>query len=550
VSTKQAPAWVVVRELPLALAAPDAVAELTAQVTRKLGLRRGEVHELRLTQRALDARHRPPRYACTVEVALEAVLAARLVKARRVEPARKLVHPRLRLRAAPDGPRPVVVGAGPAGLLAASTLAEAGWPPILLERGKAVDERARDVSRLYREGVLDTDSNVCFGEGGAGTFSDGKLYTRVGDARVRVVMEALVARGADPDILVDNRPHLGTDRLVELMRSFRAHLEGLGVTFRFGAALEDLEIRDGALAGLVLRGGERLEARQAVLATGHSAREVWHRLAARGLPLELRPFAVGFRVEHPQALINDIRYGRGAPADLPAADYRLTYNEPAGDRRGVYSFCMCPGGVVVTTPTHDGELCINGMSHASRAGRYANSALVVTVGPADFAAHGSAGVFAGVAFQQEAERLAFEAGGGAYVAPAARLTDFAEGRASSSLPATSYRRGIVAADLGRLYPEPVIAALRRALGDFNRRLRGFVTEEAKLIGVETRTASPIRVPRGDDLQAIAARGLYPAGEGMGYGGGIVSAAVDGMRAAEAMLTAAGAVAADEIASAP
>jgi uncharacterized FAD-dependent dehydrogenase len=547
---KQAPSWVVVRELPLALGASEPNAELVAQVTRKLGLRRGEVQELRLVQRALDARHRPPRYACTVEVALEAVLAARLTQARRVEPAKRLVHPRLRLRAIPDGPRPVVVGAGPAGLLAALTLAEAGWPPILLERGKAVDERVRDVSRLYRDGVLDQDSNVCFGEGGAGTFSDGKLYTRVGDARVRVVMETLVARGADPDILVENRPHLGTDRLVDLMRSFRSHLEGLGVTFRFGSALEDVEVQNGALAALVLRGGERLEARRAVLATGHSAREVWHRLAAQGLPLELRPFAVGFRVEHPQALINDIRYGRGAPDDLPAADYRLTYNESTGDKRGVYSFCMCPGGVVVTTPTHDGELCINGMSHASRAGRYANSALVVTVGPADFAAHAAQGVFAGVAFQQAAERLAFVAGGGAYVAPAARLTDFAAGRVSSSLPATSYRRGVVAADLARLYPEPVIAALRRALGEFERRMRGFVSEEAKLIGVETRTASPIRLPRGEDLQAAGASGLYPAGEGMGYGGGIVSAAVDGMRAAEALLVAAGAVSDAQVAVGP
>jgi uncharacterized FAD-dependent dehydrogenase len=541
VSIQQKATWVVLRELPLAVSAAEPQAELRGVAERKLGLRRGEVQELRVVQRALDARHRPPRHVYAVELALEPVLATRLTRARRVEPAKRLSYTRLRLPRPPDGPRPVVVGAGPAGLFAALTLAEAGWPPILLERGKAVEERARDVSRLYREGVLDADSNVCYGEGGAGTFSDGKLYTRVGDARVRLVMEALVARGADPDILVDNRPHLGTDRLVELMRSFRAHLAGLGVELRFGEALADVEVEDGVLAAFRLRSGARLEARAAVLATGHSAREVWERLQAAGLPLEARPFAVGFRVEHPQGLIDEIRYGRGtAHEGLPAADYRLTYNEEAGDRRGVYSFCMCPGGVVVTTPTRPEELCINGMSHASRAGRYANSALVVTVGLPDFAPHASRGVFAGAAFQEAAERAAYLAGGGAYVAPAARLTDFAAGRVSQDLPATSYRRGLAPADLGTLYPSEVVAALRRALGDFDRKMRGFLTSEAKLIGVETRTASPIRVPRGDDLQALGARGLFPAGEGMGYGGGIVSAAVDGMRAAEALLSSVGA----------
>ncbi len=524
------------RELVVPLDAADPTALLTREVERRLGAR---PESLRVALKALDARQRPPRWIYSVDVQLPHPAAERALHKKLAERTPRVTRHRYRLRRPPDGPRPVVVGAGPAGIMAALTLAEAGWPPILIERGRAVEPRAKDVSKLYSKGVLDPDSNVCFGEGGAGTFSDGKLYTRVGDERVRAVMEALVARGADPDILVINRPHLGTDRLVALLESFRAHLTSLGVTYRFETALDDLRLEGGAVAGLTLRSGEQLDARRVVLATGHSAREVWQRLAAHGLPLETRPFAVGFRVEHPQGLIDEIRYGRAAREhELPAADYRLTHNEPDG--RGVYSFCMCPGGVVVTTPTRPEELCINGMSHASRSGRYANSALVVSVTPADFAAAGHQGVFAGASFQEEVERKAYKAGGGAFVAPAARLTDFAAGRVSTELGKTSYRRGIVPADLGALYPEAVTAALRRALKGFDRKMRGFLTAEAQLIGVETRTASPIRVPRGEDLAATGARGLYPCGEGMGYGGGIVSAGLDGVRVAEAMLVQAGA----------
>jgi uncharacterized FAD-dependent dehydrogenase len=518
-----------------------ATSALRRVAARRLGLPEGALGDATILRRALDARHRAPRYSYSIEVRLEARLATRLLRQGRVEPSRPVLHRRWRLRTAPDGPAPVVVGAGPAGLFAALTLAEAGWAPILLERGRPVEPRARDVSKLYSQGVLDPESNVCFGEGGAGTFSDGKLYTRVGDARVEHVMGQLVAFGANPSILVDNRPHLGTDRLVALLKAMRARLADLGVVYRFGTALDDFHLAAGSLRALTLVSGERLDAPHAILATGHSARGVWERLHARGLPLESRPFAVGFRVEHPQAMIDAARYGNDATG-LPAADYRLTYNERGDAPRGVYSFCMCPGGVVVTTPTEPDRLCINGMSHASRRGRFANSALVVSVTPEDFAAAGHRGVFAGAAFQDAAERAAYEAGGGAFVAPACRVSDFAAGRVSTDLGATSYRRGLWPADLSALYPAPVVAALRRALGSFDRKLRGFVTEEATLIGVETRTAAPVRLPRGDDLQAVGAAGLYPAGEGLGYGGGIVSAAVDGVRAAEALLERAGAVA--------
>ena len=522
-----------------AAATVDAAVQQAA--AKRLGLESSALQNVRVVRRALDVRRQTPRYSYSLDLTVPAGAADTLLKSGKVQAAPQAVVQRWVLDRAPEGPPPVVVGAGPAGLFAALTLAQAGWAPILLERGRPVQERARDVSRLYARGLLNPESNVCYGEGGAGTFSDGKLYTRVGDARVDRVMHTLVELGANPDILIENRPHLGTDRLVALLTAMRGRLVSLGAQLRFETALEDVLLQNDTLTGLRLRGGEGLACAHAVLATGHSARGLWERLHAHGLPLEARPFAMGFRVEHPQPLIDGMRYGRAAGQGLPAADYRLAYNE--GEReahRGVYSFCMCPGGVVVTTPTTPEELCINGMSHASRQGRYANSALVVSVSPADFAAAGYPGVFGGVVFQQAVERAAYQAGGGAFVAPASRVSDFAAGQVSRSLPASSYRRGLWPADLGSLYPAPVTAALRRALPQFNRTLRGFVTEEATLIGVETRTAAPIRLPRGEDMQAVGASGLYPAGEGMGYGGGIVSAAVDGMRAAEALLQRVGA----------
>ena len=534
----------VVRVREVAIPIEDALEPeppLRQLVAMRLGLAPGTLPPVHVVRRALDARHRALRYVYTVELELETSLADKLIRAGRTEPARRVERYTHVLPQKPDGPRPVIVGSGPAGLVAAMSLAEAGWAPLIIERGRSVDKRGKDVSKLYARGVLDTDSNVCFGEGGAGTYSDGKLYTRVNDPRVERIMETLVNMGADPDIRVDHRPHLGTDRLVALLRNVRAHLESLGATFRFSTAVDDFVVENGTLRALTLRDGERVEVNQVVLGTGHSARQVWRRLLDAGLPLEVRPFAVGFRVEHPQTLINRLRYGVTANKGiLPAADYRLTYNERGTTGRGVYSFCMCPGGVVVPTPTQSGELCVNGMSHASRSGKYANSALVVTVSPDDYAAAGHEGVMAGVEFQQAAERKAFEVGGGGFVAPAARLSDYFAGTTSSTLPKSSFRRGLHCGNLDHLFPEEVNAALRRAIASFDKKMRGFVTEDATLIGVETRTSSPVRVPRGEDLQAIGAAGLYPAGEGVGYGGGIVSSAVDGLRAAEAILESAGA----------
>ncbi|OGQ90271.1 MAG: hypothetical protein A2289_20245 [Deltaproteobacteria bacterium RIFOXYA12_FULL_58_15] len=508
----------------------------------KLGVADSALSPVKIVRRALDARHRALRYVYTVEIELENDIAERLIRAGRAEAVRRVEQYRHVLPSIPDGPQPVVVGAGPAGLFAALTLVKSGWAPLIIERGRSVDERGRDVSNLYARGILDPESNVCFGEGGAGAYSDGKLYTRVNDPRVERVMEELVLMGANPDIRVDHRPHLGTDRLVALLRNMRAHLIERGAIFRFSTAVDKFVIESGKLEALVLRDGERIAVGPVVLSTGHSSREIWSRLLEAGLPLETRPFAVGFRVEHPQTLINRLRYGVVANKGiLPAADYRLTFNEKGGSGRGVYSFCMCPGGVVVPTPTLQGELCVNGMSHASRAGKFANSALVVTVTPEDYHQAGYDGPLAGVDFQKAIERKAFAAGGGGFVAPAMRFADYFAGKASSDLPQSTYRRGLLPAKLDELYPEDVNTSLRRAIASFDSKMHGFLTDDAVLIGVETRTSSPVRVPRDDTMQATGATGLYPAGEGVGYGGGIVSSAVDGMRAAEAILESAGAV---------
>jgi len=518
-------------ELPLE-ASPDPEPALEKELRKILKVR--ELGDIHIVRRALDARRNRPRFKYTVELELDKTLATELIAAKKVEAVHRKPIERWRLPKAPDGPRPVIVGAGPAGLFAALALAEAGWAPIVIERGKAVKERGRDVSRLYAQGELNPESNVCYGEGGAGTYSDGKLYTRVNDPRFRRLLDALITHGAHERILVDSRPHVGTDKLVKLLISLRHELERLGTTFHFDTAVEGFEVKDGQLQAVLLSSQERIETHHAIVATGHSAHKVWQALQESGAVLEARPFSVGFRIEHDQAQINEVRYGREAKSEfLPAADYKLAHNGPD---RGVYSFCMCPGGVVVTTPTRPKELCINGMSHAAREGRYANSAMVVTVGPEDFAAMGHTGTFAGVAFQRQIEAMAYDAGGGDFVAPAARVSDFMTKQVSADVGSTSYRRGLTPYPIWELFPAPLIEALQNGLKQFDRKMNGFITREAKLIGVETRTASPVRVHRDKtSRQAEGIAGLYPVGEGMGYGGGIASAAIDGMRSADVLL---------------
>ncbi|MEZ4460199.1 MAG: NAD(P)/FAD-dependent oxidoreductase [bacterium] len=517
---------------------------LRQRAASKLGVRAEDLVSVELVKRSLDARKRP-QFVCNVDVVLRTPL-KKLPSDTFETPdpetlAPRVFHPRRQERV-------VVIGAGPAGLFCAHRLAAAGLKPVLIDRGEPVEVRGRHVSALMHKGELREDSNICFGEGGAGTWSDGKLYTRVNDPRVRHVLETIVELGGPEDILVEGKPHLGTDRLVALCKSFRARLIAEGCEVRFGAFVSDFRILKGAedrVTGVVLRDGEVVDCDRVVMAVGHSAREMYRWMAGRNVAMVQKPFAVGFRVEHEQQLINDIQYGKWSKTDgLPTADYRVAANFGEGkSRKGVYSFCMCPGGQVVPSPTVPGRICVNGMSHASRKGHWANSALVVTVEPTDFGKFGPIdflgdydGILDGMAFQLEAERRAYELGGGGFIAPAQRVPDFLAGRASTEVRKSTYKPGVAPADLTTCYPEFVIDLLKAGIKRFERTMPGFVSESALLIGVETRTSAPIQVDRDKDtLRSASIANLYPAGEGAGYGGGIVSAAIDGLRVAETIL---------------
>jgi uncharacterized FAD-dependent dehydrogenase len=437
------------------------------------------------------------------------------------------------------GSRAIVVGSGPAGTFAAARLSEAGVAVTLVEMGKPVQPRRHDLATLTQRGELDPTSNYCFGEGGAGTFSDGKLYTRSKDRRgVRTVLRALCAHGADPGILVDARPHIGSNRLPKILVAQRAALEAGGVVYVWGDAVVDLLADGGRVRGVRCASGRELVGDAVVLAVGHSARALYERLFAQQVALVPKAFAVGARVEHPQPLIDRIQYGAasGHPR-LPAAFYQLSATVPtptAGDR-GVYSFCMCPGGWVVNSSTEAGHLCTNGMSLKRRDSPLANAALVVTVEPRDFVGRFGDGPLAGLALQRELERRAFEAGGSGFVAAAQRLDDFVARRPSSAALPSTYRPSVRQGDVrGALLPF-VGDALERALGQFQERLPGFVSSSAQLVGIETRSSSPVRILRDRSLSSPSHAGLYPTGEGAGYAGGIVSAAIDGLRVADAIL---------------
>ena len=430
------------------------------------------------------------------------------------------------------GRRPVVAGCGPAGLFAALTLAEKGIPVLLLERGRAIQERLADVRAFWERGILNPESNVHFGEGGAGTFSDGKLTSRVKNPCTSRVKLVLVDMGAPADILVDARPHIGTDRLREVVVNLRKRLIDLGCEVRFGARVTDFRIHRGCLVGIVVNDSEEIRADHLILATGQSAADTYRKLAERGVALAPKPFAIGLRVEHPQELINRIQYGRWAGhPDLPPADYFLTAKVEALNR-ACYSFCMCPGGRVIGCSAEAGGVITNGMSRLGRESPCANSAVVVNVQSEDL---GGEGPLAGLAFRRHWEERAFLAGGSDYCAPAQRLTDFLSGKTHSPIGRCSFLPGVRGADLRDVLPPFVVEGLKRGFAEFERKMPGFITGEAILIGVETRTSSPVRITRGEDGQGLNLTGLYPCGEGAGYAGGIISSALDGIRAAERLI---------------
>jgi uncharacterized FAD-dependent dehydrogenase len=520
---------------------------LNAAISARLGVAAEAVLGYDIFRRAYDARRRSAiTLIYTVDVALgagEAEILARHAGDRLIGPTPDLSY-RFVAHAPPGlASRPVVIGAGPCGLFAALILAQSGFRPIILERGKVVRERTRDTWGLWRRSVLTPESNVQFGEGGAGTFSDGKLYSQIKDPDHlgRKVLAEFVRAGAPPEILWVSKPHIGTFRLVTMVESLRATIEALGGEYRFGARVEDVLIdteADGTrrVRGVRLASGETIASEHVVLAVGHSARDSFAMLHARGVHLEAKPLSIGVRIEHPQSVIDRARFGgfAGNPV-LGAADYRLVHHATNG--RGVYSFCMCPGGTVVAAASEPGRVVTNGMSQYSRNERNANAGIVVGVTPADFLPFAPAGgPLAGIAFQRHWEEQAFAAGGGSYAAPAQRVGDFLAGRASTGLGSVipSYRPGVRPADLAACLPDFAVAAIREALPAFDRHIGGFAMEDAVMTGVETRTSSPIRIRRDEGFQSVNTRGLYPAGEGAGYAGGILSAGVDGIRVAEAV----------------
>jgi uncharacterized FAD-dependent dehydrogenase len=429
--------------------------------------------------------------------------------------------------------RPLVIGAGPCGLFAALILAQSGFRPIILERGKVVRERTKDTWGLWRRSVLNPESNVQFGEGGAGTFSDGKLYSQIKDPRHlgRKVLTEFVKAGAPEEILTEAHPHIGTFRLVTMVESLRESIEALGGEYRFQSKVTDLLLDDDhGIRGVRLESGEDIASRHVVLALGHSARDTFEMLHDRGVAIEAKPFSIGFRIEHPQGMVDKARFGRSIP-QLGAADYKLVHHARNG--RSVYSFCMCPGGTVVAAASEPGRVVTNGMSQYSRNERNANAGIVVGITPeADY----PGGPLAGIALQRQWEEAAFAAGGGTYAAPAQLVGDFLAARPSTALGAVvpSYRPGVTPTDLAACLPGYAIEAIREALPAFGKQIRGFDRADAVLTGVETRTSSPIRIKRGGDFQSPNTRGLYPAGEGAGFAGGILSAAVDGIKVAEAV----------------
>ncbi len=442
-------------------------------------------------------------------------------------------------------PRPVVIGFGPCGIFAALILAQMGLRPIVLERGKAVRERTKDTWGLWRQGVLNPQSNVQFGEGGAGTFSDGKLWSQISDPRhlTRKVLTEFVAAGAPEEILFVAKPHIGTFRLVGVVEKLRANIEALGGEIRFQQQVSDVLIEDGAIRGVTLASGEQLQADHVVLALGHSARDTFAMLQRRGVFMEAKPFSVGFRIEHPQGLIDRARFGPSAGHPiLGAADYKIVHH--AGNGRGVYSFCMCPGGTVVAATSEEGRVVTNGMSQYSRNERNANAGIVVGINPADYRQDGKSdgpvNPLDGVAFQRIWESRAFVLGGGGYQAPGQLVGDFIRRQRSTAFGAVlpSYKPGVHLTDLADpqqpSLPPYALDAIREALPVFARQIPGFAMPDAVLTGVETRTSSPLRITRGRDRQSLNVKGLYPAGEGAGYAGGIMSAGVDGIEVAEAL----------------
>ncbi|MEH2171648.1 NAD(P)/FAD-dependent oxidoreductase [Nostoc sp.] len=511
--------------------------EIETAILKKLQITPEELIGYSIFKRSYDARKKGEItlvYILDVETTQETHLLKRLKKDPHV-----MVTPDMSYRPVAQAPsnlaiRPIVIGTGPCGLFAGLMLAQMGFRPIILERGKQVRDRTADTFGFWKKkSDFNPESNAQFGEGGAGTFSDGKLYSQVKDPQHygRKVLTELVNAGASPEILYINKPHIGTFKLVGIVQSMRAKIESLGGEIRFQSRVEDINIENGQVRGVTLASGEYIASDYVVLAVGHSARDTFQMLYDRGVYIEPKPFSIGFRVEHPQTLIDKCRFGAQAGHKLlGAADYKLVHHCQNG--RSVYSFCMCPGGLVVAAASEPGRVVTNGMSQYSRNERNANSAIVVGITPEDYPGN----PLAGIDFQRRLEERAFELGGGTYEAPGQLVGDFLNHRPSTAFGTVkpSYTPGVHLGDLSQSLPDYAIAAIREALPAFDKQIKGFAMNDAVLTGVETRTSSPIRIKRKEDYQSLNTVGLYPAGEGAGYAGGILSAGIDGIKVAEAV----------------